>query len=79
MGEIFEMKNGIIDYDFESERFSLNFEDGESYELHCGNTFQINVGTEWKSTRIEYDHSDRGWYLVGIKDDDWSVGSKIKV
>ena len=71
------MRSGIIDYDFEVERFVLTFEDGRSRELHCGDTFQINVGADWKSTRIEYDHDGRGWYLVGVSDDDWSVGSKI--
>lgn len=74
------MRQGTLSYDFGSERYEIAFDDGgQRVELHCGDTFQIRVDGEWKSTRIEFDWETEDWYLVGVNDDDWSTGSTVRV
>ena len=74
------MKEGILGFNFGSERYEIAFyEGGPRKELHCGDTFQIKVGDEWKSTRIEFDWEKEEWYLVDISEDDWSTGAKVRV
>lgn len=34
-------------------------------ELHCGECFQLRVGSQWHDVRIEHS-SGCGWYLIGL-------------
>jgi len=66
------MKIGFLFYDNYLERLDIKFEDGTYYDgLHCGETLEYlkdNSWTnhEWLPTRVEYDHSEGEWYLVGL-------------
>ena len=66
------MKVGKLYYDGSDNRLDIKFEDGTYYGgLHCGETLEYlkdNSWTlgKWLPTRIEYDHSEKEWYLVGL-------------
>lgn len=70
-------KSGILVYDFEQERYDIKFSHEEYYGgLHCGETLQVLIGTEWKPTRIEMGED---WYLVGISKSISLQGLKVRI
>jgi hypothetical protein len=73
------MNLGTLSYDFGSERYEIAFDKGGARrDLHCGDPFEIQVHGKWIKTRIEYSWDKDDWYLVGVKDDDWSAGAKVR-
>lgn len=60
-------RHGTLVYDEESGRYDIRFSLEHYYgRLHCGECFDVLIGSRWVPTRIEMD--DR-WYLVGVKTD----------
>ena len=60
-------RHGILIYDEKSGRYDIRFSLEHYYGgLHCGECFDVFIGSRWVPTRIEM--SDR-WYLVGVKTD----------
>ena len=60
-------RQGTLIYDEESGRYDIRFSLERYYGgLHCGECFDVLIGSRWVPTRIEMD--DR-WYLVGVKTD----------
>lgn len=59
------MKEGILIYDDDAERYDIRFDLEDYYGgLHCGECFEVFVSGQWQPVRIEkYDD----WYLVGLK------------
>ena len=65
------MKHGTIFYDSGIERFDIHYGNNETFGgLHCGDCFEVYHNSEWKSTRIEYNHdrntANKGWYLIKL-------------
>lgn len=59
------MREGILIYDYETERYNIRFDLEEYYGgLHCGDCIDVFINGAWKSTRIEMLDD---WYLVSIK------------
>ena len=52
-------KKGTLQYDRESGRFDIHFDDG----LHCGECLDVRLNEVWVPTRIEMSED---WYLVGL-------------
>lgn len=72
------MREGILFYDRESDRFDVRFSDRPytTYGgIHCGHCLQILLNDNWIDTRMEMKHTTEDgrvvgkWYLVGIKED----------
>jgi len=58
-------KQGSLVYDEDRDRIDIRFGLDEYYGgLHCGETMDVLIGSEWVPTRIE---KGNDWYLVGIK------------
>ena len=56
-------KKGTLQYDRESGRFDIHFDDGKCYGgLHCGECLDVRLNEVWVPTRIEMSED---WYLVG--------------
>ena len=59
------MREGTLVYDQRQKRIDIRFGLEEYYGgLHCGETLEVLIDGEWKSTRIEMDED---WYLVGLR------------
>lgn len=66
-------RQGTLIYDEESGRYDIRFSLERYYGgLHCGECFDVLIGSRWVPTRIEMD--DR-WYLVGVKTDQLGASS----
>jgi hypothetical protein len=73
------MKEGTLIYAYDSGRYEIAFGNGGgSCELHCGDTFELLEDGAWIPTRIEYSWDQEDWYMIGVNDDDWSIGSKVR-
>ena len=60
-------RHGILLSAEKSGRYDIRFSLEHYYGgLHCGECFDVFIGSRWVPTRIEM--SDR-WYLVGVKTD----------
>ena len=60
------MKNGILVLNRVTDRYSINFDNGEYFELHCGDTFECSPElNDWIPVRIEYNDD---WYLIDSGD-----------
>lgn len=60
-------KQGTLIYDEESGRYDIRFSLEAYYGgLHCGECFDVLIGSRWVPTRIEMSDC---WYLVGVKTD----------
>lgn len=58
-------KVGRLGYNSELDRYGILISDLWEVEgLHCGNQIMINYNDEWINDRIEYNHSNKSWYLV---------------
>jgi hypothetical protein len=73
---------GRFYFDAGSGRMGIIYRDDEEddRELHCGDTFQIEVNNEWRDVRIEH---ARDWYLIGLRSGDSTtaknyIGSKVR-
>ena len=54
-------------YDYTAKRYDIQYDTGDFYGgLHCGECLKAYYEYEWKDTRIEYDHDNKEWYLVGL-------------
>lgn len=63
--EEIEMREGIMVYDFGTDRYDIRFGLEEYYRgLHCGECLEIEMNGKWIPVRIEMDGD---WYLVGAK------------
>ena len=63
------MNEGTLYFDKSSDRYDIVFPSGAYYEgLHCGNCFDVWLGDDWISTRIEADND--GWYLCAFHHQD---------
>jgi hypothetical protein len=59
---------GYIIWDANANRPDIKYDDNTYYGgLHCGNTLEALICDKWMPTRIEYSHSAKAWYLVGIE------------
>ena len=61
------MKEGILGYNYENNRFGLLISDLWEHDgLHCGDVLEVKINDQWIKTRIEMDWQDgKGtWYLV---------------
>ena len=59
------MRQGALIYDKNQDRIDIRFSLTDYYGgLHCGETFDVLIGSEWIPTRIE---KAAGWFLIGIK------------
>ena len=59
-------KKGTLQYDRESDRFDIHFDDGKYYGgLHCGECLDVRLNEVWVPTRIEMSED---WYLVGLRE-----------
>jgi hypothetical protein len=64
------MRDGILIYDPKQERMEIRFSIDEFYGgLHCGECLDVYINGNWQPARIEFNHSDKDWYLVGISKD----------
>jgi hypothetical protein len=61
-------RNVPMFYDKKSDRWCVELEDG-SYELHCGDGFEIYLGQQVLRCRIE---KDREWYVI-FKDTNFNL------
>lgn len=62
------MKQGVLYFDKESNRFDIRFDVNDYYGgLHCGDFFETLIDGEWVATRIEMNCETNEWYLVGIR------------
>jgi hypothetical protein len=57
-------------------------DENDDRELHCGDVFQIEVGSEWRDVRIEHS-GQNGWYLLGLRSGDLTgamhyVGQRVR-
>ena len=60
------MKNGILVFNRVLNRYNISFDDGEYFELHCGDTFECSPDlNDYISVRIEYNDD---WYLINSDD-----------
>lgn len=58
-------RQGALVYDSYAERYDVRFGlDDYLGGLHCGDCFEVKLGSKWIATRIEM-YED--WYLVAIK------------
>jgi len=58
-------REGVLYYDKTTDRYDIVYFDGGYYGgLHCGNCFDLWLGDEWVSARIEADND--GWYLCDL-------------
>lgn len=62
------MKRGTLRYNAENDRYGLLSSglwviDG----FLCGERLEVHVEGKWIPTRMEYDHRNREWYLVGTE------------
>jgi hypothetical protein len=59
--------NGVLFHNRLSGRMEIADEmnPAEAIELHCGNTFQLQIENQWCDVRIEHCQPE-GWCLVGI-------------
>lgn len=65
------MKNGILVLNRVTNRYSITFDDGGDYELHCGDTFMCSPDLDdYISVRIEYNN---GWYLINSDNNKISI------
>ena len=54
------MRQGALVYDQQSERMDVRFGPEKYYGgLHCGTRLDVQMGTYWKPTRIEYDWGEK--------------------
>ena len=61
------MKHGCLIYDTDADRPDIRFSLNEYYGgLHCGQTFDVKIGSRWIPTRLEM---AKDWFLVWIKTD----------
>ena len=61
----YSTKQGAFVYDEEQDRIDIRFGLDSYYGcLHCGETMDVFIDSEWIPTRIE---KACDWYLVGIK------------
>lgn len=74
------MREGTLSFNFGLDRYEIAFDEGgRRKELHCGDTLEVQVKGEWRPTRVEFGGDEDDWYFVGIKNDDWSAGSRVRV
>ena len=76
MSEAVKGRTGKLFYDTELERVNISFDDGTYHDgLRCGDCLEFRtvdfsksrLGDEkWVPTRIEYDHTEKEWYLDGL-------------
>ena len=60
------MKKGILKFNRVINRYSIVFDDGEYFELHCDDKFFCSPElNDWTSVRIEYDND---WYIIDSDD-----------
>lgn len=79
--------DGILLYDEAQDRYIVQelidhtITDGSrTIDLHCGDPIQIMVRMdEWKSTRIEKNSEDDGWYFVNVGRASFLRGRRVKV
>lgn len=56
---------GRLGYNSSNDRYGLLVSDlWEHSGFHCGESLEVQVGDEWKKTRMEMG-LDKKWYLVG--------------
>lgn len=71
------MKNGILVLNRVTNRYSISFDNGEYFELHCGDTFECSPDLDdYISVRIEYNN---GWYLIDGDDNKISIFENMLV
>ena len=62
------MKQGVLGYNAENDLYGLLQSDLWVIDgFHCGESIDIRIDGEWISTRMEYDHSRKEWYLAGTE------------
>ena len=72
------MRYGTLTYDFEQSRFDISLDGGGRLGgFHCGDILEIRINKQWIPTRMEHNGSD--WILMGIKDEDWHIGQKVRL
>lgn len=65
------MKNGILVLNRVTNRYSISFDNGEHFELHCGDIFECSPElNDWIPVRIEYNDE---WYLIDRDDNKIAV------
>lgn len=71
------MKKGILKFNRVINRYSIVFDDGECFELHCGDTFECSPDlNDYISVRIEYNDD---WYLIDSDDNKIAVWENMLV
>lgn len=63
---------GQLTYNFYGNRYGIKNKAGSWVDdgLHCGECFEVKIGSKWVQTRLEYGGKNDGWYLVGLPDVD---------
>lgn len=65
------MREGCLVWDANAERPDIRFCDGTYYGgLHCGNTLDVLIRSEWLPARVEYSWSAGSWFLDGVENGD---------
>lgn len=71
------MKNGTLVLNRVTNRYSISFDNGECFGLHCGDSFECSPElSEWQSVRIEYNDD---WYLIDSDDNKITVWENMIV
>ena len=61
------MREGVLVNQVDSDRLCICYGvDDYGYGLHCGEGLDVLIDGEWVPSRIEFAHSGRRWYLVGV-------------
>lgn len=73
------MREGILRFNWKADCYEIMFDDGGvSMGLSCGEPFDINIGGTWIQTRFAFNWISEDWYLVGVDEDYWSEGQRVR-